>query len=73
MQKNLIELQQQILQNRLYLNRHYDNTELLLSQVAQIVSHEIAEQEVQKWLDFNKIAVTIVLDILETRNKKYGE
>lgn len=70
MQKNLIELKQQILQNRVYLNKHFDNTEMLLSQVAEIVSHEIAEQEVQKWLHLNKIAVTIVFDILDMRNEK---
>ncbi|WP_169302260.1 hypothetical protein [Sulfurimonas autotrophica] len=70
MTNKLMELEKQILQNRYYLNRYYNNTEMLLSQVDMILNVGMPREKIQRWLRTNKIAIKIVIDILKKKNEK---
>jgi hypothetical protein len=65
-----MELEKQILENRCYLNRYYNNTEMLLSQIDMILSFGMPQDKIQHWLRTNKIAIQIIIDILKKKNEK---
>jgi CHASE3 domain sensor protein len=65
-----MELEEQILKHRSYLNRYYSNTEMLLSQIDVILKLEVEKEQLQHWLRLNRSAVNIVIDILNKKNEK---
>jgi len=64
------KLEKDIIHHKEYLLNVYPHVEMLLSQISTILDFGITSYDIVKWLELNKLSITIIYEKLEKRKVK---